>query len=221
MLGNDRRAAIPIRNGEGRSPAGEEVAEEWYLKLRGMVRSGDLEKVTARKKEMTFKAAAEKFLEDFPVLTEGQRNPVYIAGHERPARKYLIPFFGKKGLSEITGGLVNEYRMHRIAQAKERRGKPPARTTMHQEIVCLRQILKTALRHQWLHALPELSEPLSEEWQDFASGLVLARRVSPALPGDWAKGPEAQEQQIQMVGRATARAHPVHEQHRPAAGRGL
>ena len=49
--------------------------------------------------------------------------------------------------------------MHRIAQTKERWGKPPARTTMHQEIVCLRQILKTALRHQWLTALPDLSEP--------------------------------------------------------------
>ncbi|RXH32665.1 integrase [Bradyrhizobium nanningense] len=137
----------------------EEVAEEWYLRLRGMVRSGDLEKVTARKKEKTFLAAAEKFLEEFPVLTEGQRNAIYVKGHERRARKYLIPFFGKKGLSEITGGLVNEYRMHRIADAKERWGKPPARTTMHQEIVCLRQILKTALRHQWLNALPDLSEP--------------------------------------------------------------
>ncbi|WP_271606714.1 MULTISPECIES: hypothetical protein [unclassified Bradyrhizobium] len=41
----------------------EEVAEEWYLTLRGIVRSGDLEKVTARKKEKTFQAAAEKFLE--------------------------------------------------------------------------------------------------------------------------------------------------------------
>ncbi|HEX9213850.1 MAG TPA: site-specific integrase, partial [Bradyrhizobium sp.] len=137
----------------------EEVAEDWYLRLRGMVRSGDLEKVTARRREPTFLAAAEKFLEEFPVLTEGQRNAIYVKGHERRARKYLIPFFGKKGLSEITGGLVNEYRMHRIADAKERWGKPPARTTMHQEIVCLRQILKTALRHQWMTALPDLSEP--------------------------------------------------------------
>lgn len=137
----------------------EEVAEQWYLKLRGMVVSGDLEKVTAKRREKTFLAAAEKFLEEFPVLTEGQRNAIYVKGHERRTRKYLIPFFGKKGLSEITGGLVNEYRMHRIAQTKERWGKPPARTTMHQEIVCLRQILKTALRHQWLTALPDLSEP--------------------------------------------------------------
>lgn len=137
----------------------KEVAEQWYMKLRGLVTSGDLEKVTALKKEKTFLAAAEKFLEEFPVLTEGQRNPIYIKGHERRARKYLIPFFGKKGLSEITGGLVNEYRMHRIEGAKQRWGKPPARTTMHQEIVCLRQILKTALRHQWMHSLPDLSEP--------------------------------------------------------------
>ncbi len=137
----------------------EEVAEQWYMKLRGMVVSGDLEKVTAKRREKTFQAAAEKFLEEFPVLTEGQRNQVYVDGHERRARKYLIPFFGKKGLSEITGGLVNEYRMFRIEDAKARWGKPPARTTMHQEIVCLRQILKTALRHQWLNSLPDLSEP--------------------------------------------------------------
>lgn len=137
----------------------EEVAELWYMKLRGLVVSGDLEKVTAKRREKTFQAAAEKFLEEFPVLTEGQRNEIYVKGHERRARKYLIPFFGKKGLSEITGGLVNEYRMHRIAEAKERWGKPPARTTMHQEIVCLRQILKTALRHQWLMSMPDLSEP--------------------------------------------------------------
>lgn len=76
------------------------------------------------------------------MLTEDQRNAVYVAGRERRARKYLIPFFGKKGLSEITGGVVNEYRMSRIEQSKERWGKPPARTTMHQEIMCLRQILK-------------------------------------------------------------------------------
>src|SRR5260221_5917561 len=29
----------------------EEVAEQWYMKLRGMVVSGDLEKVTAKRRE--------------------------------------------------------------------------------------------------------------------------------------------------------------------------
>ena len=39
------------------------------------------------------------------------------------------------------------------------RPNPPARNTIHQEIVALRQTLKTALRHGWLTHLPDLSEP--------------------------------------------------------------
>jgi integrase len=39
------------------------------------------------------------------------------------------------------------------------RGKPPAHNTTHQEIVTLRQIFKTALRHGWIDHLPDLSEP--------------------------------------------------------------
>ena len=41
----------------------------------------------------------------------------------------------------------------------KKRGKPPAHNTMHQEIVTLRQTLKTAIRHGWLDHLPDLSEP--------------------------------------------------------------
>lgn len=63
------------------------------------------------------------------------------------------------GLSEITAGQVQEYRIHRLEKAMAKRGKPPARNTMHQEIVTLRQTLKTAVRHGWLDHLPDLSEP--------------------------------------------------------------
>ena len=37
--------------------------------------------------------------------------------------------------------------------------KPPARNTLHHEIVTLRQVLKTAIRHGWLQYLPDLSPP--------------------------------------------------------------
>jgi len=37
--------------------------------------------------------------------------------------------------------------------------KPPARSTIHDEIVTLRQLLKTAIRHGWLSHLPDLSPP--------------------------------------------------------------
>ena len=40
-----------------------------------------------------------------------------------------------------------------------RNGKPPSRSTLHQEIVCLRQTLKTALRHAWIQHLPDMSSP--------------------------------------------------------------
>lgn len=41
----------------------------------------------------------------------------------------------------------------------QKRGEPPARNTLHQEIVTLRQTLKTAIRQGWLDRLPDLSEP--------------------------------------------------------------
>src|SRR5437667_10136025 len=63
------------------------------------------------------------------------------------------------GLSEITPGQIQEYRIHRHEETVKKNGKPPARNTMHQEIVVLRQTLKAALRHRWLDRLPDLSEP--------------------------------------------------------------
>ena len=60
----------------------------------------------------------------------------------------IIPFFGDKGLSEVTPGLVQEYRVYR--REHSRTGKAPARSTIQQELVARRQILKTAVRHGWL-----------------------------------------------------------------------
>jgi len=84
----------------------------------------------------------------------------------RKIRVYLLPFFGEKGLSEVTPGLVQEYRIHRQTHSvartnrnKDEKYKPPARSTMHQEIVALRQVLKTAVRHEWLSHVPDISMP--------------------------------------------------------------
>jgi integrase len=62
-------------------------------------------------------------------------------------------------ISKITTGKIVEYRIHRHQQAIAKRGKPPAHSTMHHEIVTLRQTLKTATRHGWLDRLPDFSEP--------------------------------------------------------------
>jgi integrase len=129
----------------------KDFAEDWYLELRGMQRAGEL------KSEKTFKIAAKRFEREYEILTEGERNPKYVQTTKDRLRVHLIPFFGNMGLSEITPGKVQEYRLYRRENSKT--GKPPARSTMHQEIVALRQVLKTAIRQGWLQFVPDLSAP--------------------------------------------------------------
>ena len=125
----------------------KEIAEDWYLQLRGKLRSGEL------KSGKQFWEAAELYLREFDIITQGQRSPTYARGQHARTNGHLVPFFGNMLLLEITAGKVNEYRIHRLEECNAMRGKPPAHNTMHQEIVTLRQIFKTALRHGWIDHL--------------------------------------------------------------------
>jgi hypothetical protein len=141
----------------------KQVAEDWYLALRGKDRAGLL------KSEKTFKQAADLFQREYRVITEGERSERWVEGHDIRLRVHLLPFFGELGLSEITPGKVQEYRMHRMTSRLEAnphsrsnrplKDKPPARSTLHNEIVTLRQVLKAAIRNGWLAYLPDLSPP--------------------------------------------------------------
>ncbi|RYM09533.1 tyrosine-type recombinase/integrase [Sphingobium cupriresistens] len=146
----------------------KDVAEDWYLTLAGKAARGEI------KAGKTFKYAAERFMVEFKVLTEGQRSPLYVRRHEERLNLYLVPFFGNKVLSEITSGMVQDYRIDRITKGsftkpkadestdltkRRRNGKAPSRSTLHQEMVCLRQVLKFSRRHGWLELLPDLSDP--------------------------------------------------------------
>jgi len=131
----------------------KEIAEDWYLQLRGKLRSGEI------KTEKTFREASEQFLREYDILTQGERSKGYLRGQHCRSQVHLVPFFGALGLSEITAGKVQEYRIHRHEETVAKRGKSPAHSTMHQEMVTLRQTLKTAIRHGWLDHLPDLSEP--------------------------------------------------------------
>jgi integrase len=135
-----------------------DVAEDWYLELRGKFKRGELGKLEEVNGETTFAEAANQFMREFELITEGQRNPDYVAGHKRRINKYLIPFFGKLPLSQVTSGKIQDYRIWRAELAKAK-GKLPARNTLHQEMVALRQALKTALRRGWLASMPDMSEP--------------------------------------------------------------
>ena len=121
------------------------------MELRAKVRSGEI------KKEKTFADAAGQFTKEYVAITEGQRNPAYVKDHLARLQNHLLPFFGKKGLSEVTPGLLQEYRVLRLTPAAN--GKVPSRSTLHHEIVTLRQVMKTALRHGWIAQLPDFSTP--------------------------------------------------------------
>jgi integrase len=146
----------------------KDFAEDWYLGLRAKDRLGLI------KNEKTFRHAAGQFLKEYEIITEGTRSPKWVEGYGIRLRLHLLPFFGDLGLSEITVGKVQEYRMHRATTPvvgsrkpvrKLQEGEdpapynPPSRSTLHNEIVTLRQVLKTALSHGWLTHLPNLAAP--------------------------------------------------------------
>jgi integrase len=127
----------------------------------------------------TFREAAKTFVAEYEVITLGERNAHYVAGKSRQLNLHLLPFFGDKPVTEVTAGLIQEYRVHRMtvrddtedvgkkglrrarggtSVGKRKYGKP-ARNTLHSEMVTLRQVLKTANRKGWVQGLPDMSAP--------------------------------------------------------------
>lgn len=159
----------------------KEFARDWYMTAYVISRQRNLNKRTARlfssfgatetttppilsvqeepqkQTSPTFKVAAEKFLAEYNVITEGQRSKDWTAQHEMRVKVHLMPFFGDKPLHEITAGLVQEYRIHRSTNGHK--GRKPGRSTLHHETVTLRLVLKTAHRYGWITQVPDISPP--------------------------------------------------------------
>lgn len=138
----------------------KEVAEDWYLDLRGQSRAGLLTK------EEKFSVAAEIFLKEYSAINAGHRSPDWIKGHEIRLRLHLIPYFGDMNLPDIIGGTVQQYLVHRmtnlapnpLSKSKHKpKEKPPSQSTLHDETVTLRMVLKSAVRRGKLEHIPDLS----------------------------------------------------------------
>ena len=74
LASNNRRTST---KDESLSKA-KEIAEDWYLQLRGKIHSGEI------KTEKTFKDASEQYLREYEVITQGERNKVYVEGQHSP-----------------------------------------------------------------------------------------------------------------------------------------
>jgi hypothetical protein len=125
-----------------------------------------------------FKMAAEQFQREYEIITEGERNPKYVQNVFDRLKNHVVPYFGEKVVTEITPGTVQKYRIHRREVAVTTRGKAAARSTMHQEIVTLKHVLKTANRHGWLPYLPACltSLRLTGTMAKYRTGLGFHRR---------------------------------------------
>ncbi len=157
----------------------KDIATDWYMDLTARDHFGQLH--TGK----TFAEVARTFEEEYEAITRGRRSPKWVQGHKDRIRLHLTPYFGDMVVTEISSGAVQGYRVHRMTEpkpedkqtqsTKSARGntngrgeekkaepkpwKPPARNTIHNEVVTLSMVLKTAQRHGWLEVLPDLSDP--------------------------------------------------------------
>jgi len=138
-------------------PHAEEIAEGWYLELRGKSRAGLLDGPAGP----TFNQAADIFEDEYEVSTNGERSARWVLEHKNHLKNHLKPFLGKKGVAEITADTAQEYRIHRAKTS--RTGKPPARNTLDNEIITLRLVMKVALRKGWITGLPDFSAPYKKQ----------------------------------------------------------
>ena len=139
----------------------KEIAEDWYLELRGKYRAGIL-----KQNNKMFAEVAQLFADEYEATTRGHRSPKWVQGHKDRIRLHLLPYFGDMPIADINSGVVQEYRVHRMTEPDDwkknnpkKEWKPPARKTIHNEIVTLSLILKTAKRYGWIEQLPDLSDP--------------------------------------------------------------
>lgn len=142
--------------GEEAFSSATKIAEEWYLGLRGKLAAGV---IVAKSKERTFRDAALEYMKEVGVLVISCRSPKYIEYMRLRMNRHLFPFFGDKALSEINKGLVQSYRVKRTEETIAKTGKPPARSTILQEIVHIRQVLKFAEGKGWIPFVPNLDTP--------------------------------------------------------------
>lgn len=136
----------------------KDIATDWFNGLQAKDHLGALN--TGK----SFSVVAEMFAEEYEATTRGNRSPKWVQGHKDRLRLHLLPFFGKMPVDAITGGTAQEYRAQRMTKPEnwnddEKEWKQPARNTIHNEIVTLSLVLKTAHRHKFIVQVPDLSDP--------------------------------------------------------------
>ena len=152
----------------------EEIAEDWYLELRGKSRAGLLDGPTGP----TFNRAADIFEAEYEISTDGERSARWIAEHKAHLTNHLRPFFGKMDVTTINDDTGQDYRIARAKQVTIRGGtvesrkkaikeatapRPPAHNTIKNELITARLVLKVCVRKGWINAAPTFKHPYKKQ----------------------------------------------------------
>lgn len=89
----------------------KDVAEEWFLGLRGRLRNGEIVR-----REKRFGEAAEHYMRQARVLAATVRSPAYVEGMELRAKAHILPYFERTPLSQVNRGFVQTYRVKRAEE---------------------------------------------------------------------------------------------------------
>lgn len=76
------------------------AAEEWYISLRAKANAGELVSPEVTQ-EPTFREVAEQFMKEYSILTEGQRSPRWVKGHDIRLRLKEIHEMKIKNIASI------------------------------------------------------------------------------------------------------------------------
>jgi len=112
--------------------------EELIAKLRTDARQGRLNLPKGRKLTLSFKEAAEKYLQK--LASEGGKD---IAKKEYRFNNHLVPFFGEMPLAKVSSSDVERYKVHRLS-AKSKAG------TINRELAVISHLMNKATDWQWL-----------------------------------------------------------------------
>lgn len=168
----------------------EDAAKAWYLALIGKAANGEISSertfAAAAKK---FMAEYETITQGqrSPKWVDGHRGrirlhlipffgetelPSITPGMIQDYRVHRIKvgtaarggnFKNRKGLADPTPAELRKILDDAKAAGEERIVRPPSRSTLHDEVVTLNLVLKTAARHGWLISLPDISAPYNAQ----------------------------------------------------------
>ena len=116
-------------------------AEELIAKLRTEARDGRLNLPKGRKLALSFKEAAEKYLEN-EISTQAKNLYAKIS----KLRLYLIPFLGDKPLDKISDLDIEHYKKKRLESVCE--------VTINRDLAVLSHFFTKAVEWKWLNSRP-------------------------------------------------------------------